>query len=473
MAENRDVVSNLLWGWHLGGFFPFALSGRRANPPRHPRGQRRGRRRCLSCGAGRPPFCAAPSAAALPRQTWPSRPVSRLRLGPRTPPEAMAHEPALFGLPLKHLALVTLVVQNSLLVIVMRYSRLLPGPQYFTTTAVVVSEISKLVICLAVYFREGRARAASGHNLLPSSDDLHELPSSVVTEGDAFVPTAPFLPWKLFREVFSSDAWKMLVPAALYTVQNNLQYVAVSILDAATFQVTYQLKILTTALFSVLLLKRDLSVRKWLSLVLLTAGVVLVQLPSNSSVAGGGDAAEEIEAAKVADEADYRFLGLLAVACACVLSGLAGVYFEMVLKGTQTSVWVRNVQLSLFSIPPAIIAMCVQHGQGVVEHGFFYGYNSVVFAAIACQAGGGIIVALVVKYADNILKGFATSVSIILSCIASVFLFNFTVTGTFLVGAFLVIYATYIYGLPDERRTAAIDIPLTKGETDLHRSDHR
>ncbi|KAL6590741.1 hypothetical protein U3516DRAFT_770105, partial [Neocallimastix sp. 'constans'] len=29
---------------------------------------------------------------------------------------------------------------------------------------------------------------------------------------------------------------------------------------------------------------------------------------------------------------------------------------------------------------------------------------------------GGIIVSLVVKYADNILKGFANSISIILSC---------------------------------------------------------
>ena len=40
-----------------------------------------------------------------------------------------------------------------------------------------------------------------------------------------------------------SDWYKLTVPAVLYFVQNNLQYIAVTLLDAATFQVTYQLKV--------------------------------------------------------------------------------------------------------------------------------------------------------------------------------------------------------------------------------------
>lgn len=45
-----------------------------------------------------------------------------------------------------------------------------------------------------------------------------------------------------------------------------------------SLQVTYQLKILTTALFSVLMLSRKLDMMKWVSLVLLMAGVALVQV---------------------------------------------------------------------------------------------------------------------------------------------------------------------------------------------------
>ena len=53
--------------------------------------------------------------------------------------------------------------------------------------------------------------------------------------------------------------------------------------------------------------------------------------------------------------------------------------------------------------------------------------------------------AVVVKYADNILKGFATSAAIIISCIASMYLFDFVLSVEFTFGAALVILATYMY----------------------------
>ena len=47
--------------------------------------------------------------------------------------------------------------------------------------------------------------------------------------------------------------------------------------------------------------------------------------------------------------------GLLAVLGVIVCSGLAGVYFEKVIKESPktTSLWIRNVQLSIYSLFPA------------------------------------------------------------------------------------------------------------------------
>jgi UDP-sugar transporter A1/2/3 len=52
------------------------------------------------------------------------------------------------------------------------------------------------------------------------------------------------------------------------------------------------------------------------------------------------------------------------------------------------------------------------------------GYSFWVWATITLVAAGGLLVAVVVKYADNILKGFATSLSILLSAVISYMYFS-------------------------------------------------
>lgn len=224
-------------------------------------------------------------------------------------------------------------------------------------------------------------------------------------------------------------------------IQNNLQYVAASNLDAATFQVTYQMKILTTAFFSVILLRKRLSSPKWFALLLLAIGVATVQIQN-----GGSKHTDSIHAAN-------PFTGFMAVTAACFTSGLAGVYFEMVLKNSQADLWVRNVQLSLFSLLPALAPIIVAGGRsgelGSFGTHLFRNFGPWAWATVAVQVFGGLVTALVIKYSDNILKGFATSLSIVISSLASVALFNFTLTFSFLMGSGIVLAATMLYSQPD------------------------
>ena len=124
--------------------------------------------------------------------------------------------------------------------------------------------------------------------------------------------------------------------------------------------------------------------------------------------------------------------------------------FEKILKGSSASLWTRNIQLGLFGFITGLMSTFAKDGDKILEKGFFYGYDGLVWSVISIQALGGLLVAVVIKYADNILKGFACSVSIIVSAICAYFIFEFEITWAFSFGTGLVIMAVYLYSLPSK-----------------------
>jgi UDP-sugar transporter A1/2/3 len=268
--------------------------------------------------------------------------------------------------------------------------------------------------------------------------------------------TTPF--WTLCGEIFSPDCWKLSIPAILYVIQNSLQFVAISNLPVASFQVTYQMKILTTAAFSVMLLRKKLGSTKWLSLFFLAIGVGIVQIQTAST---GHTAPKHITVGSASDfhvHVMNPMKGFCAVVAACFTSGLAGVYFEMVLKNSRADLWVRNVQLSLFSLIPALLPIFYYtpiNSQGFFAD-FFRNFGGWAWATVGIQVFGGLITAVVIKYSDNILKGFATSLSIVISFLASVALFDFHITPSFIIGASTVLSATWIYNRPPAKEPIII-----------------
>lgn len=60
----------------------------------------------------------------------------------------------------------------------------------------------------------------------------------------------------------------------------------------------------------------------------------------------------------------------------------AGVYFEKVLKSSDTSLWVRNIQLYLSGIVVNLFVVYMSDGAKVLEKGFFYGYTYYVWFVV-------------------------------------------------------------------------------------------
>jgi UDP-sugar transporter A1/2/3 len=341
---------------------------------------------------------------------------------------------------LKLVALAVLILQNVSLVLTMKLTMPDGAPPYLVTVVVLVTECTKLAICLVVVY---------------------------LVQGKTFDWTS----------LLRANGLKVAVPALLYVVQNNLLFFAISRLEPAVFQVTYQLKIATTAVFSVTMLGRQLSRNQILGICILLPGVMMVQLSrissggapsaaalapaaaaaaaadtvgSSSALAPGaaaasGSAATQLMAASGAGFFD-KMLGLISVLCSCVSSGFAGVYFEKVLKAAKSlSLWERNIQLACYSIAIAFISVIAKDGSALAERGPFSGFSLATLFIILLQAAGGLLIAVVVKYADNIAKAFATSVSVIISCTLSIMFFGFNPPMLFFVGAMLVGYAVYVY----------------------------
>ena len=278
------------------------------------------------------------------------------------------------------LALTGLVAQNTALVILLKYSFRENAQQYAPSTLVLTSELMKLITCgMAV----GRR----------SSETL----TLVV------------------RDSLSNSL--LFVPSTLYVVQNNLLLFGAKRLSSLTFIVCTQTKILTTAAISRIMLRTKFSSRQIVALGCLTLGVVLVQLEEDNgkfrlAQASGSSGSED------------HLLGISAVLLASLTSGAAGVTLEKVFKDssygrcTHHSVWTRNVQLSLISLPFAALGVILQGYERVSRNRFFYGYDLIVWSIVLLQAAGGIIIAFVMKFASNMLKCIAIALSI---CVCALF----------------------------------------------------
>lgn len=306
---------------------------------------------------------------------------------------------------IKLYVLIWLTIQNSVHALLLRYSRVRDVPEmYFSTVAVFWTEVIKLCACTLMVINEcGGALSA----LVLMKKQVLDQPG---------------------------DTLKVCIPAMLYTLQNNLFYTAANHLNAATFMIVSQLKIFSAAIFSIILLNRSLVRAQWVSLLILFIGVCFVQLQPNTDKNIKNAANQNI------------MIGFVAACVACAISGFAGVFFEKILKGSEpVSLWMRNIQMSLFTIPTSLLAAYIQDGSKIDDYGFMYGFDSVVWSTVIWYGIGGLSVAICIKYADNIAKNFATSVAIILATLGSVHFFGFHPSILFTFGATLVIFSIFLY----------------------------
>lgn len=188
------------------------------------------------------------------------------------------------------------------------------------------------------------------------------------------------------------------IPAFLYTLSATSQSLGAYNLDILPYLMLSQVKLVLTPMFSRLLLKQILQPHQWICLVVMTTGMVLVQI---------GSAVRSFGAPRIDGAEEDMAFGVIAMLVAGFCGAFAGVYMEAVLKTSENEFMVRNAQLASYTCLCALCGLMWQSDLSL--KGAFRGYTVLVWALVLLQAIGGFLVSWAVRIASTIAKNYAQS----------------------------------------------------------------
>lgn len=263
----------------------------------------------------------------------------------------------------------------------------------------------------------------------------------------------------LWREIGTSTSvrmttdWKSVrlfpIPSVIYLIHNNVQFATLTYVDTSTYQIMGNLKIVTTGILFRLFLQRKLSNLQWMGIILLAIGT------TTSQVKGCGEpSCDSLFSAPI----QGYMLGILS---AC-LSALAGVYTEFLMKKNNDSLYWQNVQLYTFGAIFNMARLIVDDFRSGFEKGpwwgrLFHGYSISTWMVVLNLGSSGLLVSWLMKYADNIVKVYSSSMAMLLTMILSVYMFNFKPTLQLFLGIIICMMSVHMYFAPP---SMLVDLPV-------------
>ncbi|XP_046916305.2 UDP-galactose transporter senju [Dermatophagoides farinae] len=282
------------------------------------------------------------------------------------------------------------------------------------TTIVLATEILKLLLAISIYVKD---------------NDFRYIPN----------------------ELFGHNRLLLLscIPAILYCIVNNLQFINMSHYDPVTYSVWMQCRLIATGIVYQFVFKRYLNRIQWLSLTLLTIGCIFKQFDHiNWSLFDSWFRTFEFHV-----QLPDRYIILVIVQILC--STIGGVYNEYLIKESQATVhlMMQNIYNYILSIGFNLLFIFTMipsdHGQRwrIMNLIVFddYQQNFWFFILIINNALCGMAASIFLSQFNSIMKVFATGCHLILVTFISYWLLNVAVNLFTFTSIIIVSFSIYLY----------------------------
>ena len=281
------------------------------------------------------------------------------------------------------------------------------GYDYIVLSVNLLSETTKLLVSLGVYYR------------LSPAEYTHHL-------------------------VTTRDVLQFAVPALLFALNNALLFTIVASIRPALFQLLSTTKTVFTAILFRLVLRRQLTITQQAAVVILASGAAVSRL--NSSC----DREDDIGSGSGEDDQPLirgEWVGVLLTLVTCISSSFGGVINEALLKkdGAIHSLFLQNALLYAWGVLINGVALGVRSHDSVATIGFFGGYAPPVALLILTNAVTGLSISAVLKHCDNLVRVFASGGSMIASMAIEALALQITLTPELILAAIIVAGSAVVY----------------------------
>jgi drug/metabolite transporter (DMT)-like permease len=158
--------------------------------------------------------------------------------------------------------------------------------------------------------------------------------TKLILSGSLFLKDYHDAGGKMALDVGVGTVMAAAVPALMYFISNNLNFIIIKELGPTNFQLLNNLKILATAVFFRLIMKVKLNDLQWRMLIILTVGCTVSQLTGCVAEGSSGLAGST--------------LGYALKLCNACLTALGSVFCEKFLKGNSNPFHFQNCLLYLW-----------------------------------------------------------------------------------------------------------------------------